>query len=143
MKKVDYAYIAGLFDGEGCIYIGKFWHKRDEYWQYVLRVKIALREKWIPEWLFFSFNCGRLNKTKQTKTPGATIWDWTVEGNKATEFLRIILPYLKLKRAQAELAFQFQKNRVKGKHTTDEQKAIMEAQRILMKELKHIGKDVV
>ena len=143
MKKVDYAYIAGLFDGEGCIFIGKFWHKRDNYRQYVLRVKVALREKWIPEWLFFAFNCGRLNNIKQTKTSGATIWCWTVEGNNAVEFLKTILPYLKLKRTQADLAIQFQNNRIKGKHTTDGQKAVMEANRILMKELKHIGKDVI
>lgn len=142
MRKVDYAYIAGLFDGEGTIYIGKFRHSRDKYWVYVLRVQVAMREKWVPEWLFFAFG-GRLNKMKQTKTPGATLWRWTIEGNKAVEFLKVVLPYLKLKRAQAELAIEFQRDRIPGKNTTDEQKAVMQAQRILMKELKHIGKDIV
>jgi len=129
MKKTDLAYIAGFFDGEGCIYIGKSggWHH--------LRVTASQANEWIITWLKFSFG-GSVNKMT-CETGYRQRWQWHAEGSNAYEFLTSILPYIKLKKAEAELAIQFQEaRRGKGFHVTDKQRAIDEVNRILMSNLK-------
>jgi hypothetical protein len=59
-------------------------------------------------------------------------------------FLEVILPYLRLKKPQAELAIQFGKARTaRGKHKTDEQLAVEEAQLMLMRQYNKRGKEVL
>jgi hypothetical protein len=41
------------------------------------------------------------------------IWKWCISSNKACQFLSLILPYLYLKRPQAEIAISFQSKNVK------------------------------
>jgi len=60
-----------------------------------------------------------------------------LDRGRAAEFLKLILPYLQLKRPQAEIAIKFQAG--VGKSTrilTDEQLAVREAQKILLQEMK-------
>jgi hypothetical protein len=104
MKDTDLAYIAGLVDGEG--YIG-FLKKKVQGWNpnHRIRVVITNTDVGIVRWLFDSI-------------PGSTvffqdhcrkkrIYRWNIQGTKAYEFLRVILPYLRIKKAQAELAIRF------------------------------------
>ena len=66
-------------------------------------------------------------------------WKWSIAQNKAVEFLKLILPYLQMKRPQAELAIAFQgKKRVYQK--TAEKAAILEAERILMGKMNKKGR---
>lgn len=133
MKKTDLAYIAGFFEGEGCIYLGKScgWHH--------LRVTASQANEWIIAWLKFCFG-GSVNRMT-CEVGHRQRWQWHAVGNNAYMFLVSVFPYLRLKKAEAELAIKFQEaRRGRGFRVTDKQRAIDEANRILMSTLKDKSK---
>lgn len=105
MKKVDYAYLAGFFDGEGSICITK--------WRFhaalCVQLQVANTERWVLEWYKFVFGGNTYKKPCQNKN-WKDSYSWTVSGKKAKETLIALLPYLKLKKAQAEIALEFLSN---------------------------------
>ena len=140
MNKVDIAYFAGIFDGEGCIYIRKINAKyvtksgiRRIYTSYSVEVSLANTNEWICRQLLFAFG-GGVYKRKLQMGANQTIWAWQIAAKKATDFLRVLYPYLKLKRAQAEIAINFQNN-MHRRTKTNEELALREAQRILVSNL--------
>jgi len=67
-------------------------------------------------------------------------WEWKLEAGKAMEFLKLVYPYLRLKKPQAEIAIKFQEmRRGQGHHLNDEERAIAETQRIMMANLNKRG----
>lgn len=133
MKKTDLAYAAGIIDGEGCIGIWKRKLKQNgkEYPYRSLSVSVAMTEQWVPTWLQFAFG-GSVIYFKAKQENHNPYWQWNITSNKALEFLRLILPYLKIKRPHAELGISFQSSAFRGScRKTDAQKAIEEAQSIL------------
>ena len=129
MNKTDLAYIAGFFDGEGCICLGK------DGKHIYLQVSASQTNEWIINWLRLSFGGGVSKKARKGRERQG--WQWIVRGGKACMFLVEILPFLKLKRAEAELALQFQGRRKgRGYRPTDKERAVDEAQRIMMSNLK-------
>lgn len=133
MKRVDLAYLAGFFDGEGCISIGK--HRNNGKDFYELHILVAQKSRWILEWFKFNFE-GKIFKHKKPEGRQSEWFTWQVAAVKAASALKVLLPYLKLKKAEAELAlkFQGQKGRIR---LTEEERAVEEAQAIVMKDLKH------
>jgi len=134
MKKVDLAYAAGIFDGEGCIYIAGKGH--EQAWQ--LRCFLHMAGIYMPQLFQFHFG-GKFRKEKRKTKGGYETYKWVVNDNQALRFLEVLLPYLKLKRPQAELGIQSQKRkaeRPKGQRLSDKEIAAREADVILMKTLK-------
>lgn len=132
MKKTDIAYIAGIVDGEGCIYLESKKNKNSRATQ--LSVSVGSTDKWLCEMLKFSFGgCVYDMKSKTMQC-----WKWEIRCRQASAFLEVVYPYLKLKKPQAEICIQFQKARHVNnwQHKTEEEKAIEEAQIILVKSLK-------
>lgn len=138
MKKTEIAYLAGFFDGEGCVAIGKQKKSDDRNPTYALRVSISSSNVWIVHKIQFAFG-GSIYVKLRTKGHNLDCWQWCVSGPKAMEFLKFILPYLHLKKPQAEIAIQFQKVRrgrgYQGK-LTDAERAIVEAQYLVVKNMK-------
>lgn len=136
MKKTDLAYIAGIIDGEGSIMITKT--IQDKYLWYVLRVSVGSTNEWLPCFLKIAYG-GYIYKKRDKRPQNSQCWEWDLQSRQALVFLQDILPYLHLKKPQAELAIRFQQARRNpgGKGKTEGEKAVDEAQRILMKELKH------
>lgn len=137
MRKTDLAYVAGIVDGEG--YIGISADHRNRYnsnrpcWR--LRVSVTNTNEWLMQYLKFSF--GGSISIKGGKGNKKPCYDWVLNRGHAAEFLKLILPYLRLKRPQAELAIKFQSNISKStRRLTDEQFAIREAEMLLMKSMK-------
>ena len=138
MTIADLNYMAGIFDGEGCISIGK--HKKRGHWNaaYSLKVAIVMCNAYIPN--LFQFAFGGKVYTQNRGGRYLPEWHWAIAANKAVEFLKILLPYLRLKKDEAELAIRFQAFK-KNKHTypgnayTEEEVAILEAERILLQAL--------
>ena len=87
------AYIAGLFDGEGCVNINiRRGGKKAE-----LTVAITNLHVGVLKYVQSHFG-GRLSNVGNKKaTP-----DWRCESNKAVSFLKVILPYLIIKKEQAK-----------------------------------------
>ena len=69
-------------------------------------------------------------------------WLWEIRAKKACEFLQLVLPYLQMKRPQAELALSFQKRRVgggRGNRLTPEIKILDGIDKSLMHKLNQRG----
>lgn len=145
MKKTDIAYTAGIFDGEGYICLRRVKRKRMKQC-YLLEVGVGNTNEWLIQWLKFMFGgtaCLNRSATKHQRN----YWQWSIAAKKALGFLKIVYPFLRLKKPQADIAIKFQEaksHRISGRigrgiHLTDGELAVEEAQRILMVNL-HKGK---
>lgn len=105
MKRTDLAWLAGFFDGEGCIYL----HHPTKV-NYSLVIQVASTDKWILGWFSLAFG-GSIRVSNFNKKSWKQQWQWSTSCQKAEATLKVLLPYLKLKKAQAELALEFQKSR--------------------------------
>ena len=137
MKKTDLAYLSGILDGEGCIHIGKYTYTGTSLPKYKLAVQVSMVDKVPLLLLRFAFG-GYLHLRKRKNEKWKPLWEWGVGSASAVECLRDLLPYLKTKRAEAELAIKFweAKNHKRGRGRTDEVLAVEEANYILMRSLK-------
>jgi hypothetical protein len=103
------AWAAGFFDGEGCISIAKPVNKRKTgkvYVTYALQAIIAQRDRRPLEVLVGLFG----GNITSVKIHGSTYWYLRKHGVKAVAMLEQLLPFLVLKKEQAELAIRFQKH---------------------------------
>lgn len=103
------AYIAGFFDGEGCIRIKEANKGKDSF--YVI-AHLTNSYKPILEEAQELFG-GALRR--QEKGVNKTIYNWCVSSSEAVDFLQVISPFLKEKLPQAKLAITF--HATKGKLT--------------------------
>ena len=141
MSKTDLAYIAGFFDGEGCISIKRIRNRNRPFNQYQLEVTVGSTDEWVCERFKFVFG-GNVRKTKSRNPNWKPFWVWRASSKTAGVFLKVIIPYLHLKRDRAEIALTFQRARsIKQdrRSLTSEEMALEEAQRILMQSLNKRG----
>jgi len=128
-------YLAGFFDGEGCISILKY-KKKDWNPSYFLQVQIGQKYGSILDWVKENYGGNVYKKRDQT---------WIMTNHKAYEFIKLIAPHLKYKKPQAELAIKFYEERILGakrKHASQphsiEEIAKREEMLVEMKTLKRI-----
>lgn len=105
LQPTDLAYVAGLFDGEGCISVRLRNDKAKRSHKLVISVTNTNRE--VLGWLHSHFQ-GTIGKCTSSKTTRTQCYQWYIGSRKAQVFLRAILPYLHIKREQAMLAIAFQ-----------------------------------
>jgi len=132
------AYTAGIIDGEGCILIDQAKNKRYKAgYRNELRVRVGNNSEWLCRWLKMQFG-GHIAYHAQEH-----YWIWGVGTKQAASFLETILPYLQLKRYQAEIAIEFQKGKYRGRPHKDKGKelAVEEAEKILLVKDHHRGGD--
>jgi hypothetical protein len=99
MPRVNVAYMAGFFDGEGHISIAKRASGTGSLTVQVCNTNAEVLEG------FRSVYGGAVNDVTRNHKP---TWKWTVCSSAASDFLRDVLPYLIVKREQAEIAIRFQ-----------------------------------
>ena len=132
------AYLAGFFDGEGCVTIIKGKNHLGNV-QYSLRVIVVNTNDYVLHLYKLSFG-GRIQKRKYKKPEWRDCYAWELSSTRAYDSLKCMYPYLTLKKAQADLAFEFQENQSKYDGSNlklrDKELSMREAQRILMQELK-------
>lgn len=103
----DLAYAAGIIDGEGCICIGcSLTRRKTPVYSFVVEVQMSDREA--IDWLHKTFG-GSLYE--YLKFGRRKVYRWQVGTNNAKRFLMTVIPYLKVKQKQAELAIEFQNAR--------------------------------
>ena len=142
MEETELAYTAGIIDGEGSIglYLNRCKKQKDFY---QMRVTVRNTNEWLVQRLkityggyFYPSRYGDKEMAKNWKPQ----WQWIIAANKALVFLKLIYPYLRLKKPQAEVAIRFQEmRRGQGYHFTEEETAIAEVERILMGNLNKRG----
>lgn len=112
----EWAYLAGFFDGDGCVNIAVNSSNKDAATPtHYLQVILAQSdEPFLREWRD-RLNIGSLHEL-QTQ-PNAPIkrtkpcWAWRICGQEAERFLRMILPYVRRKAKEVEIALEFRKTK--------------------------------
>lgn len=102
-------YIAGFFDGEGCIHVNKSkgeWNKQYRP-RYSLRVTLVQKFSQCLYWIAGLFG-GYIANHQRSKI-GCR---WMTTDNKAGYFLEAILPYLRIKQQQARVGTAFVEHKV-------------------------------
>ena len=102
---VDRAYLAGLIDGEGSIYVGAFGPERKR--SCYPAVAIGMTDKAIIEWVAGHFAVKVSYVCKRKNPKWLDQYFVRLSGKRAQILCRVLLPYLKVKRRQAELVLTF------------------------------------
>lgn len=112
------SYVAGLFDGEGCVVLARCdtpAHAKALSPRFWLNISISNTHHGIIEWLHDTF--GGWVGEKQPKNPRCAIsWHWHISANRACQILQDLLPYLRIKNVEAEIAIAFQTQMARRKH---------------------------
>jgi len=139
----DIIYISGFFDGEGCISILKQKRKDMKMPHYFLEIKITNTNKDVIQYIYNVLKVGRLSKKADKRKNHRTQWCWIANSTEAVYILKLLLPYLKVKKEQAKLAIEFQEKLNRRKHslTVNEVKEKEKIRRKIMKLNK--GKELV
>lgn len=123
-------YIAGFFDGEGCIHIYKSRSRG-----FTLQVSAANTDRQVIQFICDRFG-GRIHRL-QKKGNRKPCWRVDLVARRANHLLTALLPYLRVKKDQAELALEFQKSMSKYERPlTNDTISYRESLRIRLKELK-------
>lgn len=106
-EKEKLAYLAGLIDGEGSIYLQKTTNKNGNI-RYDMRFNITNTNQILCKWLQENFG-GLVYSRKGCNERCKPRFEW-VASRKLFDILSIqILPFLTIKKPQVELAIQFRK----------------------------------
>jgi hypothetical protein len=109
----DKAYLAGLFDGEGSVNIFKQSRSYMAYSAYFIEISIGNTHEGVLNWVLEKFG-GRVAHNSDHRTAGSRkVWRWRASSNEAYEILVAMLPYLIVKKEQAQLAIEFRERQVK------------------------------
>ncbi len=127
--ETDYIYMAGFFDGEGCIRINKRTRPRNP--EYCLFITIGQKDGAVIDWLVTTFG-GHIHTVRRD---GSFIW--IASNKKAHSVLEKITPYLKYKKPQALVALQLAGNERKTRIITPEEIARRES---IYQEVKRLKK---
>jgi hypothetical protein len=112
-KRITNQYIAGFFDGEGCVGIygnpGKRFHLRA-----CITQNIDIFSAFLLTEIHKRFG-GSLVKATSPIYRNGEVFTWQTYSIKACAFLKAIEPYLILKKAQAKIAITWQEQRISDK----------------------------
>lgn len=116
MEPTTLGYIAGLFDGEGCVQIVT--HKRPRGGLgYRLCIALRMTAQGPLDLLVAHFG-GKVYRCPKPTSGGRTVFQYNLFSEKAANFLRAIEPLLIVKRAEARCALEFQDLTIKRPHPT-------------------------
>ena len=108
----DLAYLAGLFDGEGCVQYKqrldskrKNRPKRYKVWR--ISLEMSMTDKGVMEWVFNTVKCGNLKLNIKNKSPSSKPhykdqWRWRCSHRDAYQVAKLIWPFAQVKLHQLE-----------------------------------------
>jgi hypothetical protein len=103
---LDCAYLAGFLDGEGCIDIALSKRARATD-QHYIRVAATNTDPEVIAWIAETFG-GAGHLKRKAVPPRRACYLWVCSTTRAYHVLKLLLPHMKTKRRQAELAIEFQ-----------------------------------
>lgn len=112
IQPITLSYLAGFFDGEGCVCVLKSKapaDRREITDIFRLSATISNTDRDILETYKKYFGGVIVSKDRRKETH-KICYMWSAQATKAKNFFIIILPYLRQKKEQAELAIKFQEN---------------------------------
>jgi len=105
VKLLSDEYVAGLFDGEGCVYCQRQWikGKYEKYPRVHIQVSVTNQNLEVLRLLEEWFGGGTTRKAKKSDC-----FHWRVTGKSdLLKFLKTVRPYLVIKRFEVEQAIKF------------------------------------
>ena len=131
--KALWGYVAGIIDGEGCIYLSNRHNGYKDHRSMELHVKVGMANEWVINFLLMQFGGVKSIRKHHQIIRYKQIYEWAANGKKAGKFLKLVLPYLQIKRPQAELGIAFQCRRKGTGYKSTPQERLADANdRILM-----------
>lgn len=109
VTRLDVRYVAGLFDGEGCVAINK--RNPDSMGgkpQYRLVLQVSMTNERVIALLRETCSGTYSPIHWHTRHNNRTAYQWRTQANNAADLLREWIPHLVVKREEAILAVQFQ-----------------------------------
>lgn len=100
MNRCDYAWAAGLFDGEGCV--TTLWPSRKQ-----ARMEINMCHKPTLERFAKIIGCGKVTKSYEKRKAHRTQWRWRVCDNQSVSAAKKLEPYSSEKRQQLKALIRF------------------------------------
>ena len=100
------AYLSGIIDGEGSIYIGNFsCNKKTKVPYYQTNIQVTNTDKPLIDWLIQTFGGLTSKRTAKQHTSNSRkqAYMWTASGDRVTHLCELILPYLIVKTKQCEI----------------------------------------
>lgn len=124
----DARWLALLFDTQGCIGIKKD-RKDENRVSYELQIGVGMTSRELFLKSRDMVGAGSMNERPGKNAP---VWQWQLAGRQARDLLRIIYPYLIVKKRQARIAIYLQsllkhRGTLYSKHRTDDETAALEA----------------
>ncbi len=111
--KLSIQYVAGLFDGEGWFTIarmkGSHYRARRE-WAYQCRASLVLKDEFIVKALHHQYG-GAFREQKKRSDNHADYYIWVATGLNALNFAEQVSSELHIKRPQANVLIDFQKQK--------------------------------
>jgi len=95
-------YLSGIVDGDGCISIGRQMFSVENY-GYYQRIQVINTNIILIEWLVENFG-GKVPKVRHGRRNHKSRYDWQLSGFSSYKLTSKVLPYLVVKREQAECA---------------------------------------
>lgn len=120
-KKGDLCYIAGLFDGEGCIQIVKNKKRKrnsiEDRLCFVLRVSIGNTDLGLLESVKKNIGMGTIIfRRKPREGSNFKSYSYRVSDSQAFIVLKKLIPFLRSKKEEAILGIEFQETKKKGRY---------------------------
>jgi hypothetical protein len=118
----DLAWLAGIIDGEGSIFVMRQPRKdRERGINYILRISVDSTDPFMaPACKTIAGGCS-IQQSSDRRENCSDRLKWQVNGKQAVRVLEAILPYMRVKKEQAALAVDFQTTTKKHwKHMTVE-----------------------
>jgi hypothetical protein len=104
----DLAYVAGLFDGEGCVTVSR--HQTTTAFTHQAQITITNTDREILEWVQGLFGLGSIQVKPSYSDRHSAGYTWVASSRQARDFLLAVSPYLRVKRQQANLALALQQS---------------------------------
>lgn len=104
--EAEWAYLAGLFDGEGCVTL-RMTRKESRKSAYLEgNFTIVNTHEGVIDWLVATFGGKKFKSSKPRKAYWKQGYTWYCTPQQGCILLTKMLPYLRIKRAQAEVFIQ-------------------------------------
>ena len=105
LSETDKAYLAGFIDGDGCIMVS---HKKGTN-SYAADVGVYQSDGKILFYLKDRWGAGNIYEHKQKR--GRSYFRWNISNSQGAKLLEEILPYLRIKKLQAEGVIELERSK--------------------------------
>jgi hypothetical protein len=112
ISMVSLPYLAGFFDGEGCIHLAKQ-VSRDPARRPTFRMRVVIGQNNLEILEFFSHEIGvpgKIHKVTRTQKQNRQCYSLIYDGSASFEVLRKLLPFLRRKKHEALVALEYERS---------------------------------